>query len=360
MSGPTTVLLTPESLAIVLAAAAIRAAQAVEAGYQEAARLQDEHDASSLENRHRQSAASAAGQKALNETIERAEQRLAALQQLAAVSEAGRDLPATPLARPQDNSPLTLAAYIREIEARCRLLQDALDEAGSFRPGERQEEGIDAGILATAGAAAHSADTPSSPTDAVRLLARLAALGPLPDDIERLSREYETTENADRKELLGIELRRAIQRFEEQAVQEASAVVLEQTLKDLGYQVESVSDTLFVEGGVIHFRRQDWGDYQIRLRLNAQESTANFNVVRAVDAGNNERSVLDHIAEDRWCAEFPALLDSLAKRGLHLTVTRRLEAGELPVQLVDRDKLPRFADEETQAARQAPRQKEMQ
>ena len=69
-------------------------------------------------------------------------------------------------------------------------------------------------------------------------------------------------------------------------------------------------------------------------------------MIRAVEQADNEHSVLDHLAEDRWCAEFPALLQALDVRGIHLNVTRRLEAGELPVQLVQKDKLPGFADEE--------------
>jgi len=99
----------------------------------------------------------------------------------------------------------------------------------------------------------------------------------------------------------------------------------------------------------VHFRRRDWGDYMVRLRVDAATGEANFNVVRAVDAGVSERSVLDHIAEDRWCAEFPALLKTLEARGVRLDVTRRLAAGELPVQLVERRKLPKFAQEESGA-----------
>ena len=120
-----------------------------------------------------------------------------------------------------------------------------------------------------------------------------------------------------------------------------------------------VAKTVFVAGGLVHFRRPGWGDYQVRLRLDAQAKSVNFNVVRAVDAGNNERSVLDHVAEDRWCAEFPALLKALAARGLHLEVTRRLAAGELPVQFVERSKLPRFADEASEAPQTRPLHKEI-
>jgi len=48
------------------------------------------------------------------------------------------------------------------------------------------------------------------------------------------------------------------------------------------------------------------------------------------------------------------LLKALEARGMKMDVTRRLGAGELPVQLVDARKLPQFQDEEQlQTHRQA-------
>lgn len=141
---------------------------------------------------------------------------------------------------------------------------------------------------------------------------------------------------------------------------EAAAIVLEHSLQDLGYQVEAVSETLFVEGGMLHFQRPGWEGYYVRLRANVKEKTFNFNVVRArqESAAEEESAVrkrLDFMAEERWCAEFPRLLDTLAARGLKLDVTRRLEAGELPVQAVAPESLPRFEEGERARPRTAPR-----
>lgn len=148
----------------------------------------------------------------------------------------------------------------------------------------------------------------------------------------------------------------------EQARQEAeaAALVLEQSLKDLGYQVDEVNETLFVEGGMLHFQRPGWEGYYVRLRANVKEKTFNFNVVRARQESDAEedstmRKRLDFMAEERWCAEFPRLMDTLAARGLKLEVTRRLEAGELPVQTVARESLPRFEAPERVRSRAAPR-----
>lgn len=137
--------------------------------------------------------------------------------------------------------------------------------------------------------------------------------------------------------------RKAQQRLE----QEAAASVLEQSLRDLGFEVEGVESTLFVEGGMVHFQRPGWENYFVRLRLDPREQTLNFNVVRPrSDEDNAERRRLDTLAEDRWCSEFPRLMKTLEARGLLLKVTRQLGAGELPVQAVDPATLPQARSEE--------------
>lgn len=129
--------------------------------------------------------------------------------------------------------------------------------------------------------------------------------------------------------------------------QEAAAYVLQQSLRDLGYQVEDIENTLFVEGGVVHFQRQGWEDYHVRLRLDPRENTINFNVVRP--RGMEESAVRkrqDFLAEERWCAEFPKLQQTLAARGIPLKIQRQLGAGELPVQTVDPAGLPQRREED--------------
>jgi len=146
----------------------------------------------------------------------------------------------------------------------------------------------------------------------------------------------------------------------EQTEQAAAALVLQESLRDLGYEVEDIEATLFVDGGAVHFRRPGWDNYFVRLRLDPHEHTINFNVVRASgDEDTAERRRLDALAEDRWCTEFPRLLQTLAARGLDLDVTRRLEAGEVPVQIVDRASLPPIsAEDDSVSPRQAPRARE--
>jgi hypothetical protein len=150
----------------------------------------------------------------------------------------------------------------------------------------------------------------------------------------------------------------AVEELRAKREQEAAAVVLEQSLRDLGYEVDSVENTLFVEGGVIHFQRPGWEDYFVRLRLDPKESTLNVNVVRPRSGEESEaRKRLDVLAEDRWCSELPHLLKTLAARGLELKITRHLGAGELPVQVVDPASLPQTRTEEERSHATAPLQR---
>lgn len=128
---------------------------------------------------------------------------------------------------------------------------------------------------------------------------------------------------------------------------EAMSVVLEQSLRDLGYEVGDIGQTLFVSGGMVHFQKQSWQDYHVRMRVSAEDKTVNFNVVRAQSSGDAAQDKrLDYMAEDRWCSEFPSLLKTLEARGIKLNVTRLLQAGEVPVQVVDAATLPKARAEE--------------
>jgi hypothetical protein len=180
----------------------------------------------------------------------------------------------------------------------------------------------------------------------------------LPPALEALAQQVIAAPSADRAEALVTELRLQVQRHnearavaaEQKKLQDAAAIVLEQSLKDLGYAVEEIEETLFVEGGVAHFQRPDWGDYFIRLRVDPKRNAMNFNVVRAGTTGE-DRKVEDMLAEERWCSEFPKLFETLKARGIPITVTRLLQAGEAPVQVVDAASLPEHAGE---AQRHAP------
>jgi hypothetical protein len=358
MSGPITVLVSPDPITVLLSAAVITA-RSIQDAYARAEELRGEHSAARDATRAAQDAAGQQGRAALEGEAKAAEARFAQLLALAARIGAAERVRATSPERPESNNPIALAAYVRGLQTLSDRLQGILLVESARQKGDGADQPADLTDLAIA-----IEPAPPLPQRASqKLLARIAHLGPTPEDIAKLALELDDTPGAERAALLTTELHGRIQAhiesLQRRLVQEATATIVEQSLKDLGYQVEEVAHTLFVEGGVVHFRRPGWGDHMVRMRVDRQGGAANFNVVRAAGPGSNERSVLDHIAEDRWCTEFPALLNALEVRGVRLNVTRRLAAGELPVQLVERSKLPAFADEET-AARSAPlRQREI-
>ena len=353
MSGPITCILVGDPILALLSAAGIRAAESIYAGYAEAERLRGEHDAARDRMRSIQSSATQTGRDALEREVATHEARFEQLILLAERLGAAAQVRATRPVRPGATDFHTLAAYARALAQLGDELQAILVMAAA-RIAEGASEG--AAAFETSDDDATALALPAAL--AQRLLARIAHLGPPPEHIATLAKELALEPPGERANLLALELRRRIQLHEEaaqrQLVRQATATIVRQSLKDLGYAVEDVADTLFVEGGALHFRKPGWGDYMVRMRIDPRAGTANFNVVRAVDAGSNEKSVLDHVAEDRWCAEFPALLKALALRGVRLDVTRRLEAGELPVQQVDRDQLPRFADDVTEGPAAKP------
>ncbi|MFZ6720024.1 hypothetical protein [Undibacterium sp. Ji49W] len=352
MSGPTTVLTTADVLRVLLSAAGIRAAMAVAQARQDAKLLRGQQDQRQFELQQRLREASEIGQLALQEQLQTLEQDYILLQSLAEKIGCSEQVSASRPVLPAGATEEQIIEYLQNLQALVHELRPVLLQEATSRS-EAMFDQTDFDLQAASSA--------SLPQDRLaRLLKRLTHLTELPQHIAQLAKELEKSLPGERADLLAAELRLQIQALlaaeKKRQVEEAQALILEQTLQDLGYQVEEVTHTLFVDGGVVHFRRAGWDKYMVRMRMDARTGQANFNVVRAVKEGENERSVLDHLAEDRWCSEFPALLAAMEARGIHMQVTRRLEAGELPVQLVLEDKLPQFSEEEQTQEHSQPRQ----
>jgi hypothetical protein len=342
MSGPTTVLTRADAMRVLLSAAGIRAAMAVKQAHQDAGLLRTQQNEQQAILQERLRAATGLSQQALQQQLQTTEQDYADLLLLAEKIGCSDQVQAIRPLSPPGVDEQEIITYLRHLQALVYELRPVLLQE-SARRADALFDQTDFDV-----ARASSATLPQDRL--ARLLKRVAHLPQLPEDIAGLARELEISLPGERADLLASDLRLHIQNLLEaekkHQVDEAQALILEQTLKDLGYQVEEISHTLFVEGGTVHFRRNSWDKYMVRMRMDAKTGQANFNVIRAVKQGENERSVLDHLAEDRWCSEFPALMAALEARGIHMQVTRLLQAGELPVQLVVEDKLPRFAEEE--------------
>jgi hypothetical protein len=260
------------------------------------------------------------------------------------------------------------AAWLAALDERIAKLETLLTETAATRGGDV------AAVLATLLAAGTSAQeqlaaflaqarlagaTPDVAALRQQLVARVlerierAADEPLPPTLDALALQVVEAPTQERAEALATELRFQVQRHntaraaaaEDAQLREAAVVVLEQSLKDLGYAVEDIEETLFVEGGIAHFQRPEWGDYFVRLRIDPKRGAMNFNVVRAGTAGE-DRKREDMLAEERWCADHPQLFATLKARGLTIDVTRLLQAGEAPVQVVDASSLPAATNNE--------------
>ncbi len=202
---------------------------------------------------------------------------------------------------------------------------------------EARETGVRDAATARDYLAALDADTPAALVEALERVA--AGVAPLDVALRKAADDVLHAQVAERERL----------------EQEAAAEVLAASLRDLGYEVGDIAATLFVDGGTVHFQRPGWDSYHVRMRVAPQERTAHFNVVRARgDEENAERRRQDALAEDRWCAEFPKLMATLAARGIALDVRRRLGAGEVPVQVVDPASVPAVATATDDDARAAP------
>ena len=343
MSGPKTVVLSPLGLPILLAAAGVQALTAIQEGNARAKALEAEHRDQTSERSSTQQAAREHALGAARSEIAAAEARLDSLMTLAIAHHAEGQIAAARPLPPAVVDVFALAGYAAGLKAYVASVElILLQESARLKTDSPLDDPqLDA---------AQRGHIPQR--TAARLLARIAHLGDVPIDIRQLAEQLDSMLPGERALLLAAELRHKIQAYlddtQARMLEEATATVIAKSLRDLGYQVEDIPNTLFIDGGIAHFQRPGWGDYMVRMRIPEKGGTANFNVVRATDASDTEITAMDHLAEDRWCAEFPTLLKKLEAEGIHMQVTRHLAAGELPVQLVDRARLPAFQSEEDQ------------
>jgi len=117
--------------------------------------------------------------------------------------------------------------------------------------------------------------------------------------------------------------------------QDDAGGIAREVLQEMGYTLEGEFSTLFVEGGMVHFQKDGWGDYFVRMRVNPDEQFLNFNVVRAGEPDSTrERATRDQEMEKNWCGEYTALLQHLRDSGIACGPLRATEPGVISVQTV--------------------------
>ncbi len=134
----------------------------------------------------------------------------------------------------------------------------------------------------------------------------------------------------------------------------SAAHILELTLRDLGYEVEGIKETLFSEGGTVFFQNQGWGEHHMRLRVLPDRDMLHFNMVRPSNASTSRE--LDHEMEQLWCTQYPKLMAALAARGVNAAPLRAIKAGSMEVESVDSALLPKRSNKSMHAANSLEKQ----
>ena len=303
-------------------------------------------------------------------------------------------VPALPAGPADAGDPEAVERYIATLEAATRLVEERLRAHAAGAAADRGLQEFLAAVESAVGSEPRTAsDLLAAYSEQVRalglpqadkamdrrataerILGRLAGVeeGAVPPELDALMRSLIEAESDERAEMFALELRAAVQRWNEareQAAAEAeenrrreiAGILVAEVLSDLGYEVEPIAETLFVEGGVAHFQRAEWGGYYVRMRVDPATRSINFNMVRASDstappdAAQRKR---DAEMEAAWCAGIPKLLAELAARGIDTRKLRELDAGAVPVQVVKPETIDSRLREkrETPAAAAAPRQ----
>ena len=139
----------------------------------------------------------------------------------------------------------------------------------------------------------------------------------------------------------------------EDANRDFALTALTESLTELGYQIgEPFETTLAAKGHT--FQREEWGDYHANLRFDPDRQRLSVHMVRAGEPGDQadaDQLAADHAMEGEWCSEMPALLERLREKGLEVELSKRMDPGALPVQVI---RAPRRAAKRSVRASSAP------
>jgi hypothetical protein len=116
---------------------------------------------------------------------------------------------------------------------------------------------------------------------------------------------------------------------------------LRTTLESLGYEVADDFQTIFSQGGSVYFQRPSWKEHYVQVSAHDNDNQLMFNVVRHGEnaEASSGQALRDREMEQQWCGEVDELLHSLSDAGVSIDLTRRIEAGICPVQVVKNEKL---------------------
>jgi hypothetical protein len=134
---------------------------------------------------------------------------------------------------------------------------------------------------------------------------------------------------------------------DEQRDQAAAAFVLQESLRDLGYEVEEIEATLFADGGTVHFRRAGWDQLFHRLRVDPRERRQLQRRARERRRGERGAKATGRARRGSVVRGVPEAPANARSAGPHARREAQARGGEVPVQVVDGKNLPRSSPRTT-------------
>ncbi len=179
---------------------------------------------------------------------------------------------------------------------------------------------------------------------------------------ETYQKQLDTIQNRLMKVIGGLEpltemLRNDIARLREENEmnfsRQVAGEIIQDTLEEFGYTVEDEFDTLFVEGGVVHFQKPAWKTYHVRLRVNPQAGELRVHMIKEGENNLPGQEQQDLKMETEWCVEYKELVSVLSDRGVQARPIKHYSPGAVPVQKIRPEDIPKQKNK-----RRRPRRKD--
>jgi hypothetical protein len=126
------------------------------------------------------------------------------------------------------------------------------------------------------------------------------------------------------------EIEEKISDIEDEAVKKASKILIA-GLEELGYEVNGIEETLFVDGGEFYFRNEDgpqvWDPhYYVRGKVNPKNNKVTF--LMGYEGKTLHSKEQDYRVEEQFCSELGTLQKSLEQNNVSILIEELIMPGE--------------------------------
>lgn len=146
---------------------------------------------------------------------------------------------------------------------------------------------------------------------------------------------------------LGPELRASVMEIvraeaeSEQASRQQAADIVQNALENLGYLVEPIHKTLFVDGGAVHFRSShSQPGYYVRMKVERGRDCMDFDLVRDRRAPSASSDAEEELV-NAWCNRLPELQRLLRAAGFNPRLVRDVPLANQAIEEVKSETLNR-------------------